>query len=115
VDEDHEAVMPAPDAPEAIRHVQIAFTDGFVGDAAVVRVDGNVALALEAVTTQLLLGMADERTLPVPNGPVTLEVELPERGLVAASTLDPETAAVTVAIEGGDLTIRPHRQALGFA
>lgn len=57
------------------------FNEGFDGDRAEVRVDGRSVLDLDALRTDYSIGLARTVTAEVPDGPVHVEVVMPDRGL----------------------------------
>jgi hypothetical protein len=71
--------------------LNVAFKDGFDGDTVVVRIDGVTAFRREHVTTRTQISHAGDTQLEVPNGPFTLEVEVPTQGVTETLPLDPHT------------------------
>jgi hypothetical protein len=71
--------------------INVALKDGFDGDTVVLRVDGVTAYSGEGVTTRTQISHAADTQLEVPDGPFTLEVEVPTRGVREDLPLDPHT------------------------
>lgn len=67
----------------------VALKDGFDGDTVVVSIDGVTAYRGEHVTTRTQISHAADMQLEVPDGPFTLEVEVPTQGVSQALPLDP--------------------------
>ncbi len=97
------------------RAVQLALTDGFEGDTVLVRLDGREVARQAGVKTSLLLGLAADLTIDIPDRVATIEVQLLERGITANVRVDKDVVAVTSAVEGDRLTIAPHTRSIGFA
>jgi hypothetical protein len=89
--------------------------DGFENDLVVVRAEGREVARKAAVTSQLLLGYADSVDVPVERGQVSVEVQLPDRGLAAEQTLTVEDeVSLLASVEGGRLTLQVTEQRPGF-
>lgn len=71
--------------------INVALQDGFDDDTVVIRVDAAEAYHGEGVTTRTQISHAADMQLDVPDGPFTLEVDVPTRGLRETFTLDPDT------------------------
>lgn len=69
--------------------LNVALRDGFDGDTVVLRVDGVIAYSGEDVTTRTQISHAAATQLEVPDGPFTLDVEVPTRGVQEILRLDP--------------------------
>jgi antitoxin (DNA-binding transcriptional repressor) of toxin-antitoxin stability system len=82
----------------------IEFQEGFEGDEVVCTVDGREVARLPAVRTNLAISRADSVTVEVPDGPATVGIALPARGLRTDVQVDPrEHRYVLVDLEGGRL------------
>lgn len=93
--------------------LRVSLEEGFARDHVVVTVDGATVLDEGGVTTALQIGLAKSVDAQVPNGtappaPVDVRVELPERGIASALTLDPAaTPYLRVSITRGHLELTP--------
>jgi len=86
----------------------IHLQDGFDGDEVVVKVDGKVRLQRDGVTTRRVLGLAEHVELEVADGPLALEVAIPNRGLertIAAEARGELHLGVSIA-HGGEAELR---------
>ena len=55
--------------------------DGFSGDEVVVKVNGEERLRRSAVSTRRVLGLAERAEIEVEDGPLSIEISVPNRGL----------------------------------
>lgn len=95
--------------------INVALQDGFDGDTVVIRIDGAIAYSSEHVTTRTQISHAADTQLEVPDGPFTLEVEVPTRGVRETLPLDPHihpNVALSL-LDGRIIPAYPER--LGFA
>jgi hypothetical protein len=98
-----------------VANLGVYLLDGFENDLVVVRAEGREVARRAAVTSQLLLGYADSVDVPVERGQVSVEVQLPERGLAAQRTVTVEDeVSLLAAVEEGRLTLKVTRQPPGF-
>lgn len=91
-----------------MRALTLHLRDGFSSDSVVIRVDGEERWRSAGVTTKLLLGLADEVPMVVPDEAVRIEVELPERGLRREIELAPgdDDEQMEVRLLDDELTLR---------
>ncbi len=68
--------------------LKVVLEEGFKDDTVVVRVNDEERFRQDNVNTLLLLNMADEFELEVPEGPVQVEVYVPSRRLSDVITFD---------------------------
>jgi hypothetical protein len=95
--------------------INVALQDGFDGDTVVIRVDGAEAYHGERVTTRTQISHAADTQLNVPDGPFTLEVDVPTRGVRETLTLDPQAQPnVALSLLDGQL-VAAYPERLGFA
>ena len=95
--------------------INVALQDGFDRDTVVIRVDGDEAYRGEQVTTRTQISHADDMQLEVPEGPFTLEVEVPEQGIRETLQLDPRAQPnVTLSLLDGQI-VAGYPERLGFA
>jgi hypothetical protein len=80
--------------------------DGFDHDRVVLTVDGQVVDAADDVTTLLLLGAADSKlTTSVPDGRISVGIDVPTRGLATKREVEAhEDVHLLVSIQAGVLT-----------
>jgi hypothetical protein len=84
-----------------MRTLTIDLQEGFAGDEVLVRVNGSEVARRSDVRTKRMLGLACSVEVPVPDGPVTLEVEVSTKSLRGAT--DVRRSRVGVSVEGGDV------------
>jgi hypothetical protein len=90
-----------------VAQLRIELGEGFKDDTVVVRIDGAETYSAHGVTTKLLTSYADYLERDVPDGKVTIEVDVPTRGLSA--TVPEEVHgihALRLSIEDGRLRHR---------
>lgn len=94
--------------------INVALQDGFDGDTVLLRVDGAEAYRGEQVTTRTQISHAADTQLEVPDGPFTLEVDVPTRGLDETFRFDPQTHPnVALSLLDGRL-VAAYPERLGF-
>jgi hypothetical protein len=95
--------------------LRVYLTDGFAGDHAVVRVNGQTVLDKADVTTKKLYGLAEElNPVEVDGGQAEVEVSLPEKNLAARFNIDlSQGSHVPVALDGEKLVHSVHK-VIGF-
>jgi hypothetical protein len=95
--------------------INVALQDGFDGDTVFIRVDGAEAYRGEQVTTRTQISHAADMQIDVPDGPFTLEVDVPTRGVRETFQLDRHAHPnVALSLLDGELVaVYPER--LGFA
>ena len=90
--------------------MQVAFSDGFAGDTAVIRVDGAEAWRGDGLTTRTQISHAGSAEVEAGDGSL-VEVEVPTQGLSAE--VDPRPYVVVAVAEDGLQVSYPEQ--LGFA
>lgn len=94
--------------------LNVALQDGFDDDEVTIRVDGDEAYR-ERVTTRTQISHAADMELEVPDGPFTLEVEVPEREIRESFPIDPQAQPnVAISLLEGSL-VAAYPEQLGFA
>jgi hypothetical protein len=96
--------------------VAIDLQDGFKNDTVVIRADGRELRREEAVSTRFQIGKAKSATLALPEGDVTLEVEVPtrnQRATVPIDTSKPTFVGISLTTEGR-LEVRVQEQPFGY-
>ena len=95
--------------------INLALQDGFDGDEVVVRVDGDEAYRGEEITTRTQISHAADTQLDVPDGPFTLEVDVPTRGVHETFQVDPHAHPnVALSLRNAGL-VAAYPERLGFA
>lgn len=95
--------------------INVALQDGFEGDDVLIRVDGDEAYRGEDLTTRTQISHAADTQLEVPEGPFTLEVEVPTKHVRQSFQLDPRSQPnVAISLRDGKL-VAAYPERLGFA
>ena len=95
--------------------ISVALQDGFDGDTVVIRVEGVDAYHGEHVTTRTQISHAADMQLEVPDGPFTMDVDVPTRGVHGNFSLDPDAHPnVALSLLDGRL-VAAYPERLGFA
>ena len=95
--------------------INVALQDGFEGDDVLIRVDGDEAYRGDDLTTRTQISHAADTQLEVPDGPITLDVEVPTRGVRETFQLDPRSQPnVAISLRDGQL-VAAYPERLGFA
>lgn len=84
--------------------IRIDLREGFEDDEVVIRVDEQEVFRKEGVTTLPQVGRADGIDAPVGEGPVTVRVEVPKRGLSESFSVPAPGLHLGISIEDGELT-----------
>ena len=90
--------------------IQVAFSDGFADDTAVIRVDGAEAWRGDDLTTRTQISHAGSAEVEAADG-ARIEVEVPTQGL--AAELEPRPYVVVAVADGGLQISYP--EVFGFA
>ena len=94
--------------------LNVALQDGFDHDDVAIYVDGDEVYR-DRVTTRTQISHAADMRLEVPDGPFTLEVEVPARAVRESFRLDSQANPnVAVSLLGGRL-VAEYPEQLGFA
>jgi hypothetical protein len=92
--------------------VTVDLQEGFTGDEVIVRVNGREVKRCPAVRTKRTLGLAESVGLDVPDGPVTLEVAVPAKGVTG--TVDLRHSQVGVSVSDSGLHFIQSDQEFGY-
>lgn len=84
--------------------IRVDLREGFEGDEVVLRLDGEEVFRKEGVTTLPQIGRADGIDVHVGHGPVTVQVELPNRGLSGSYPVPGPGVHLGISVEKGGLT-----------
>jgi hypothetical protein len=90
-----------------MRSLVILLLEGFADDEVVIVVDGREVARRPRVTTSMLLGLADEFRLDVPDPATRLTVAVPTLGLETTAPLPEGDPTMLVNLEEGALTVLP--------
>lgn len=94
----------------------IDLQDGFDGDEVIVTVNGSELLHQMGVSTKGILGLADSSELEVEDGPLTVEIEIPNRGIAERLNLDGTSIAyLGVSVADDKLRTFVAREPFGYA
>ncbi len=89
------------DSPLPSIHVDLR--EGFENDEVVIRIGEEEVFRKDGVTTLPQIGRADGIETPVGDGPVTVDVELPKRGVQASFSVPAPEMHLGISIEDGEL------------
>jgi hypothetical protein len=95
--------------------LHMAFQEGFDDDLVVVRVDGNEIFYKDHVKTRTQIGYADSFENNFNEGPVAIDIELPNRSLSKSERLQLHGATyVGVSVEQEHIRCRISDQPFGY-
>ena len=92
--------------------VTIDLQEGFTGDEVIFRVNGREVKRYPAVQTKRTLGLAESVALDVPDGPVTLEVAVPAKGV--SGVVDVRHSQVGVSVGDSGIQFIQSDQEFGY-
>src|SRR6185436_12494000 len=102
------ALVPMP-------NVTIDLQDGFKDDTVEIVMPGNPLLRVQNVTTKLLTGIADSKTVQVPEGSLDIGIRVPSRGLEARYTIDSQKDKyLGFSIQDGEIGMFPQENPFGY-
>jgi len=94
----------------------VDFQEGFAHDEIQVRVNGQERLKKAGVTTNRLLGIASSEEIEVPDGRITVDIQIPTKNL--SKTISLETSGseyLGVSIENGRIEHIASQEPFGYA
>jgi hypothetical protein len=95
--------------------LHIALQEGFFEDQVVVRINGDEVYRKNGVKTDFRIGLADSFDLPMREGPVEIEVELPAKTIAGSTTVQfGGTAYVAVSVDERSLRFKTSDQPFGY-
>jgi hypothetical protein len=95
--------------------LHVAFQNGFDNDTVVVRINGEPIFRKDGVTDPRT-GLAESCETPMRDGPVEVEVELPEKAIRGSLTIQfSGSAYVAVSVEKGSIRYKVSDQPYGYA
>lgn len=89
--------------------LRVDFQDGFQGDEVVVSVDGSERLRRAEVSTKRVIGLAGKDTIEIEQGPHTVLISVPGRGIskqIAIDVNDDAYLGVSITHENIDTIVR---------
>lgn len=93
----------------------IDLQDGFEGDEVIVKIDGEERFRRSDVTTKRVLGLAANAKFEVPDGAVSVEICVPNRGIETRLELDVSgDTYVGVSLEGGEMPAIVRSKKFGY-
>jgi len=96
--------------------LRIALHDGFDGDTVVITVNGTQVFRREGVSTDYRVSLAGQHEVTVDEGPVMVEVALPERQISSSENLAMTgDLSLGVSLEGTDIRFRQSSERFGYA
>ena len=96
--------------------LRVDLQEGFANDAIDVRVNGRASLHQEGVTTQGMLGLATSAEIEVPEGLLSIEIEVPTKSLSKTIRLEPsESPYLGVSIGKGEIEHILSKRPFGYA
>lgn len=99
-----------------MRALAIALEDGFDDDHVIVRVDSQVVLDTEHVSTRYQIGLAKMFEVPVNPDEVRVEVRLPDRGMVGETKMNvAHSPNLRVSVESGEVAFNASDAPLFYA
>ena len=94
----------------------VDFQEGFAHDEVHVRVNGQEQLKKTGVTTNRLLGIASSEEIEVPNGRITVDIQIPTKNLSKTIPLEISGSDyLGVSIENGKIEHIASRTPFGYA
>lgn len=84
--------------------IRVDLREGFEDDEVVIHVGEQEVYRKDGVTTQTQIGRADGIDAPAVEGPLTVRVELPKRGLAESFSLPGPGLHLGISIEDGEMT-----------
>jgi hypothetical protein len=90
---------------DRVRSIRLLLLEGYQDDEVVVSIDDREVERRSAVTTSLLLGLADEVTFEVPADAREIQVTVPTKGGPARAQLPEGDATFLANVDGGELVL----------
>jgi hypothetical protein len=90
---------------DGVRSIRLLLLEGYQDDEVVVSVDDREVERRTAVTTSLLLGLADEVSFEVPADAREIQVTVPTKGGSARAVLPDGDATFLANVDGGELVL----------
>lgn len=94
----------------------VDFQEGFAHDEVQVRVNGQERLKKAGVTTNRLLGIASSEEIEVPDGRITVDIQIPTKNLSKTISLEISGSEyLGVSIENGRIEHIASQKPFGYA
>lgn len=94
----------------------VDFQEGFAHDEVQVRVNGQERLKKAGVTTNRLLGIASSEEIEVPDGRITVDIQIPTKNLSKTISLEISGSEyLGVSIENGKIEHIASQKPFGYA
>jgi hypothetical protein len=104
-----EGIMPSR---ISMRTLTLDLQDGFSGDEVIIRVNGREIERRSDVRTKRMLGLAESVEIALPDGPVTLELEVPGRRI--SGHTDVRHAKVGASLAGNGMQFIQSEEPFGY-
>lgn len=89
--------------------------EGFSGDEIAIKVNGKERMRREGVRTRRVLGLAEHVELDVEDGPLSIEISMPARGLDKRVDLEAsDEVYVGISLAGDDLRVITRKTPFGY-
>ena len=96
--------------------LRVDLQEGFAGDDVDIKINGRESLHKKGVTTKRALGLATSSEIEVPDGPVSVEIEVPTKQLSKTISLEgAESSHLGVSIQDGEIKIIVSSKRFGYA
>jgi len=96
--------------------LNIDLQEGFTKDEIRIEVNGREVYHNSCATTQLLVGLADSARVPVPDGPTTIKIAVPSRGLSRTEAIQATgDTYLGISIDGRGLQTHTSGTPFGYA
>jgi hypothetical protein len=96
--------------------LRVDLQEGFTGDAVNVKVNGRDALSKNGVTTKRMLGLATSSEIEIPEGAVSIEIQVPTQKISKTISLHTsESKYLGVSIRDGELEHIASKKPFGYA
>jgi hypothetical protein len=99
----------------SVATLRVDFQDGFDDDEVVVSVDGSERVRRGGVTTKRVIGLACKDAIDVEQGPHSVRISVPGRGISKEIEVDVDDAAyVGVSVADGNIAVIVRGGAFGY-
>ncbi|MEQ9439825.1 MAG: hypothetical protein RIG62_12295 [Cyclobacteriaceae bacterium] len=95
--------------------LSIALQDGFEGEPVIVQVNGKEVYRKDSVQTDYRISLADSFEVPLPESPITVEVQLPQRQVTDVMEISSEASLyVGISWLDGSVLFRNSKTPFGY-
>ena len=96
--------------------LHVDFQEGFTQDKIVLRINGQERWQKQDVTTNRLLGLASSAEIDVPDGSVTIDIQIPTKNLAKTISIEISGSAfLGISIENGRIEHIVSQRPFGYA